>query len=129
MAPKRVLIIEDDLSVIASYLAILETLHMDFIPLVATSYEMTEKMLLCEKVDLMILDLVLPNASASEMLLGLRRRYPCVPILIVTGFPGELERVREIAAEVGIAGTFTKPFSADVLCQTIKGCISDEPGQ
>ncbi|MEW6444117.1 MAG: response regulator [bacterium] len=129
MAPKRILIIEDDLSVIASYLAIFETLHMDFIPLVATSYETAERMLLCEKVDLMILDLVLPDVTASEMLTGLRRRYPCVPILIVTGFPEELDRVKGIAAGIVVAGSFTKPFSPEVLCRTIEECISDQPRQ
>lgn len=42
-------------------------------------------------VDLIILDLMLPDAKATEVLGELRREYPNIPIFLVTGNLEELD--------------------------------------
>ncbi len=121
MPSKKVLIIEDTLPTLASYLQILETLNEDIIPIVAATYETARSILLTEHLDMIIMDLVLPDVVATDVLADIRRIHPEVPIVLVTGFPEQLDP--GAVESHRIDHVFTKPFSisrfADVLLSSL----------
>lgn len=121
MSTKTILIIEDSVSSIAGYMQILEALNMDVITLVAPTYEKARSILWAERVDLIIMDLILPDVLGTEVLEELRRRNPHVPILLVTGYPEELDRQK--AERFRIAGFFIKPFHVEAFGEAVHSSL------
>ena len=121
METKHILIIEDNISVLASYMEILESTGLDVIPLVAPTYEKAKTIFSMEPIDLIILDLVLPGTIATSVLADLRSKYPEIPIFVVTGHPEQLdqEQVRQFA----ITQFFTKPFRVETFCQALQSSL------
>lgn len=122
MATKTVLIIEDNLAALASYLQILDTMNLDVIPFVASTYENAQRIFSLESIDLIILDLVLPDVLSTDVLKDIRKRHSQVPILLVTGHPEQLDRQK--AKMYNIEHFFTKPFQIDALIQAIQFSLS-----
>lgn len=121
MDTKTILIVEDNTSVVASYMQILKCLDLDFISIAAPSYEKAKKVLSIECIDLIILDLVLPDVLATDILQELRHEYPGIPIIIVTGHPEILDQQK--TKEIKITNIFAKPFRAETLGQAIQSSL------
>ncbi len=69
-----------------------------------------------EAVDLVILDLTLPQQSGEEVLVKLRQRRPDVPVIVLTAKDAIDDRVRNLNA--GADDYLTKPFSfAELLAR------------
>ncbi len=117
MSAKTVLLIEDNIAVLAAYTEILASMGLDIIPLVAPTYKKARTILSTEDIDLIILDLVLPDIVTTSILGELRREHPHLPILVVTGHPEKLSE--EEAVRFGISQRFTKPFPIDILSKVI----------
>jgi CheY-like chemotaxis protein len=49
----------------------------------------------------------------------LRQRAPTVPIIAMSGHPGQSEELRRFATEGGANRFLFKPFTPDLLCQTV----------
>jgi two-component system, CitB family, response regulator DctR len=122
MDTRTVLIIEDNLAVLASYLQMFDDMNADIIPFVASTYETAQRIFSLERIDLIILDLVLPDVVCTEVLGDIRKKLSKVPILIVTGYPEMLDQ--EKAKEFSIAHLFTKPFKVEALSQAIRFHLS-----
>jgi two-component system, CitB family, response regulator CitT len=114
----KILIVEDSMSIVMMYLEVLKGLNADVIPLVAATYEKAKKLLSQESVDLIILDLFLPDCIATDILEDIRESHPQVPIFMVTGHPEELDQVK--ANQFGVKQFFTKPIRIDAFAQAIK---------
>ena len=121
MSTKTILIIEDSVSAIAGYMQIIEALDLDVIPLVAPTFEKATQILESEQVDLIILDLVLPDVLGMDVLEDLRSRNPEVPILLVTGHPEELDRKK--AERFRVAGFFIKPFHVKAFGEAVDSSL------
>jgi len=125
MGNKTVLIVEDEPAIIAVYLLLLETLEGQVIPLAAASYKKAMEILAQESVDLIILDLMLPDAKATEVLGELRREYPNIPIFLVTGNLEELDL--EKAGRLGITQLFLKPIHVDPFGRAVENSLQHSP--
>jgi two-component system response regulator PilR (NtrC family) len=125
MGNKTVLIVEDEPSIIAVYLLLLETLDKQIIPLAAASYKKASEILAQELVDLIILDLMLPDAKATEILGELRREYPNTPIFLVTGNLEELDL--EKAGRFGITQLFLKPIHVEPFGRVVENTLRRRP--
>jgi DNA-binding NtrC family response regulator len=121
MHPKTVLIVEDNLSVLAAYVQILESLSMDTIPMVAPTYEKARRIFSMETVDLVILDLVLPDVISTDILQEIREGHPGIPIFLVTGYP-ELVDMEKVEA-FHVKNVIKKPFDALALIQALQGSL------
>lgn len=74
-----------------------------------------------EKIDIVTLDLSMPDLYGIEVLKEIKRLKPHVEVIIVSGF-GTLSRAQE-AIKHGAAGFISKPFNvADVLSLIGKSC-------
>jgi response regulator of citrate/malate metabolism len=125
VSKKTVLIVEDEPSIIAVYLLLLETLDEEIIPLAAASYRKAREILAQESVDLIILDLMLQDAKATDVLGELRIEYPNTPIFLVTGNLEELDL--EKAGQFGITQLFLKPIHVEPFGRAIENTLQQSP--
>lgn len=70
------------------------------------------------EVELVILDLTLPDADGIEVLARLRRADPILPILVLTARDATAEKVRVLDA--GASDYMTKPFALDELLARVR---------
>src|SRR5271156_3122726 len=75
--------------------------------------------------DLLILDLMLPKLSGSELLVEARRLRPNLPVLILTARDAVAEKVRHF--EAGADDYLTKPFDFAELIVRIKALLRRVP--
>lgn len=73
------------------------------------------------EIDLVILDISLPDKSGLEVLQDLRRDYPKLPVLILSAHPEERFAVR--ALREGAAGYLTKESAPQELIQALRKIV------
>ncbi len=71
--------------------------------------------------DLVILDLMLPRISGTEVLKRIRRKNPSLPILILTALDDTAEKVRNF--EAGADDYLSKPFAFAELLVRVKALL------
>ena len=86
-------------------------------------------MVLQEKPDLIILDLMLPGKDGIEICRELRREKVKTPIIMLTARDDEIDRV--LGLELGADDYVTKPFSVRELCARVKAVLrrKNEPAE
>ena len=65
-----------------------------------------------------VLDKEMPGSSGIELLVTLGRRYPGIPVLVITAFGGAAVHAEAIRA--GAAGYLEKPFRMAMLLDTLR---------
>lgn len=116
---KRILIVDDDAAVGEALRRVLA----------ATGYEVVwiadgeagVSRLQQEPFDLLLLDLNLPKVSGFDILDLVGERYPCLPVLILTG---QLEHC-EPGALSGADVLLEKPPDVTLLLKTVEGLLSE----
>jgi len=78
-----------------------------------------------ERIDLIILDIVLPGKSGIDVCRDLRRDRVETPILMLTGKKDEFDKV--LGLEIGADDYVTKPFSIRELHARIKALLRRKP--
>lgn len=76
--------------------------------------------------DIMVLDLGLPNLSGETVCLEVRKRYPQLPIIILTARDGVSDIVQGL--NLGADDYMTKPFVADEFLARIKARLRHTNG-
>jgi DNA-binding response OmpR family regulator len=114
-----ILVIEDDPSIARGIQLALEAEH--FKVLVAPTGEKAYSIVRRTSVDLITLDLVLPDRNGEEICRDLRKDGIGVPILMLTSKGGELDKV--IGLEIGADDYMTKPFSTRELVARVKALL------
>jgi CheY-like chemotaxis protein len=69
------------------------------------------------EIDVVLLDLAMPDASGEEVLQELRRVRPGVPVIVSTGYAAEVAAKRVL--EHGVAGFVRKPYEPEDLVDQI----------
>ena len=75
--------------------------------------------------DLIILDLMLPRISGTELLGLVRRSYPSLPVLVLTARDATEEKVKHF--EAGADDYLTKPFDFAELVVRVKALLRRTP--
>lgn len=114
-----ILVIEDDPSIARGIQLALEAEH--FKVLVAPTGEKGYSLVRRTTVDLITLDLVLPDRNGEEICRDLRRDGVAVPILMLTSKGGEMDKV--LGLEIGADDYMTKPFSTRELIARVKALL------
>lgn len=68
--------------------------------------------------ELILLDVFFPTENGLDMLARLRKQYPQIKVLMVTGL--KQETIAEEAKRLGANGILYKPFDTDDLLNAIK---------
>ena len=69
------------------------------------------------RIDLLVTDVRMPHTDGIVLAAALRRRYPSIPVLFMSGYP----RGTEPAPEPFLA----KPFEMRVLCEHVKDLLAE----
>lgn len=78
-----------------------------------------------ETPDLVITDLIMPEKEGIETLTELRREFPTVPVIAMSG--GGRLGTRDylpIAKQLGARRTIAKPFSRDEMLEAVKSVLA-----
>lgn len=122
-----VLVVEDE-SVLSRNIA--RRLNRDGLEVVtAPNRASAMKVFLEKNVDILCLDVELPDGDGLDLLAEFRRTRPDLPAIVITAFTNS--SIRNRAAELGVLNYITKPFSLDGLARTVKQILglTDEQGE
>ena len=116
---KRILIVEDDPAILKGLEASLREEHYDVLS--AMDGEKGFHMAKRENIDLIILDVMLPNKNGQDICRDLRKEGVNTPILMLTSKKQEMDKV--VGLELGADDYVTKPFSVRELQARIKALL------
>ncbi|MBI3568177.1 MAG: response regulator [Gemmatimonadetes bacterium] len=71
--------------------------------------------------DLVVTDLVMPDKEGIETIIEMRKRWPTLPVVAMSGGGrGSAADYLELAAQLGAVATLQKPFATQVLLDTVR---------
>lgn len=112
----RVLVIEDNAD-LRDYLRLaLES--QDYNVLIAQNGKEALGVLDGQGVDAVVTDLFMPEMDGIETISALRKRFPGIRVIAMSGRPGV--DYLTVARELGVAHTLRKPFEIDELLSALK---------
>jgi DNA-binding NtrC family response regulator len=116
---KRVLIVDDDASVRDSISSVLREAGYE----VLQSGDGQEAMAKFDskQIDLLLLDLGLPNKSGWDTFEGFTTQNPMLPVIIITGHA----RQAAMAMAAGVGALMEKPLDAGRLLQTMQDLLNE----
>jgi len=117
---KRILIVEDDADIIKVHQQLLSDLFTVIIK--ASGIRAISYLRGNPDIDLVLLDIKLPDMSGIEVLKEIKKIKPCVPTIIITAFGSENIAVK--AFRCGARDYVKKPFNNDELLRRINFCLS-----
>lgn len=118
MIKPKILIVEDEPGIVDNIRYALETEGFETL-WHATGGEVIS-LLESEPVDLIVLDIGLPDINGMELCKKIRRRY-AVPIIFLTARTDEVDRI--VGLEIGADDYITKPFSPRELSARVKAVL------
>ena len=119
MKSKKVLIVEDegDMCLLLNILLNGKEMELDHVKNISAAEEYLQK----EQPSVIILDNKLPDGFGVELIPFLKRNYPSVKIIMISGFDAS---VKDAALESGADVFLEKPFTRDQLYTSIKGLLN-----
>ena len=77
--------------------------------------------------DLIVADLMMPQAGGMELLSAVQGSWPDLPVLIITGFSSIQTAIE--TTKLGAAGYLPKPFTPDELEKAVEDVMSRNAGK
>lgn len=116
----RVLVVDDDAGVRDVVRSMLESAGYQVV--VAENGKEAMKLLETERADLILTDLVMPEQEGIETIKALRREYPNLKVIAMSGaFGGDYLR---IASYLGAHATLAKPIQMNTLLRLVAKTLS-----
>jgi DNA-binding response OmpR family regulator len=115
----RILVIDDDIKIREMLKQYLE--RAEYEVLIAPDGKAALKLHSANPVDLIITDIVMPEKDGLETIMELRRRFPAVKVIAISG-GGKIEanEYLDIAKAMGVTRTFSKPFELRELLAAVR---------
>jgi DNA-binding response OmpR family regulator len=115
----NILIIEDDLSILRGLKDNLE--YEGYKVLAETNGKKGLDLASRERIDLVLLDIMLPGMNGYEICRNLKKSKPDLPILMLTARGSEMDKVSGL--DIGADDYITKPFSLPELMARIRAAL------
>lgn len=120
---KRILIIDDDLAVRDTLIAILEDHGYEVIT--AVNGEQGLAVFRRERPDLLVTDIVMPVKEGLQTIREIREEWPDMKIIAISGGSRtERHDFLEIARQLGAWDVVVKPFDVDDFVARVDRCLS-----
>jgi DNA-binding response OmpR family regulator len=116
---KKLLLVDDDLSVRQMLTRLLISEGYTVFP--AENGEKAFILAKANEIDLVLLDLQLPQHSGWDIFEKLSSEYPLLPVIIITARPNQLF----LALGAGVSALFEKPLDFPKLLETIKTLLAE----
>lgn len=116
---QKVLIVEDegDMCLLLNILLTGKDMELDHVKNLSAA----EAYLQNEQPSVIILDNKLPDGFGVDFISVLKKQYPSIKIIMISGFDGS---AKDVALENGADVFLEKPFTRDQLYQSIKGLLN-----
>ncbi len=116
---KKVLIIEDegDMCLLLNIILNGKEMELDHVKNLSAA----EAYLQNEKPNVIILDNKLPDGFGVDFITFLKKNYPAIKIIMISGFDGA---AKDVAMENGADVYLEKPFTKDQVYQSIKSLMN-----
>jgi DNA-binding response OmpR family regulator len=110
---KKVLVVEDEgeMGLLLNLILSERDFELDYVNNLLSADEYLQK----QKPSVIILDNKLPDGFGVDFISFLKKKYPSIKIIMISGFPS----ARDVALENGADIFIEKPFSKDELCNSI----------
>jgi two-component system nitrogen regulation response regulator NtrX len=115
----KVLVVDDEINITKTIKEVLEDYGFSVITLNEGSN--TLGILNVEDVDLVLLDLLMPSANGIEILKEIRKQFPMLPVVMISGH-GTISSTVE-CIKLGAFDFIEKPISIDKLVSTVKNAL------
>ena len=117
---KKVLIIEDegDMCLLLNIMLNGKEMELDHVKDLRTAEEYLQK----EKPAVVILDNKLPDGFGIDFIAHIKKNYPDVKIIMISGYDGA---AKDVALDNGANIYLEKPFTRDQLYNAIKGQLNE----
>ncbi|MBQ8843543.1 MAG: response regulator transcription factor [Elusimicrobiaceae bacterium] len=114
---QRIGLVDDSVMLRSAIKNVLESSGFEVVLEAGGSQELFEKL---EKTvpSLILLDVFFPTENGLDILARLKKQYPPIKVLMVTGL--KQETISEEAKRLGASGVLYKPFDTDDLLNAIK---------
>lgn len=122
MAGEKILIVEDERDIAQIMAAAMR--DSGYQTVIAHDGAEGLNLALCERPDLILLDMRLPKMSGMQVLSSLHERQVNVPVVVVTAWRSE-ELVIE-ALRLGVRDYISKPFSLQELLEVVERALTEE---
>ncbi len=111
---RKVLIVEDDgeMCLVLNIILNGEEMLLDHVPTLAEAADYLER----EQPSVIILDNKLPDGYGVDAIRFIKKYYPSVRIIMISGLDGA---AKDVALENGADFYLAKPFTKDQLCEAI----------
>ena len=116
MDPLNILLIDDEGAFVTTLQDRLEM--RGFSPRVATDGLTGLEMIAAAPPDVVVLDLRMPGLSGVEVLRRIRKQWPCLPVIMLSGHGSDQDF--ETCLSLGAALYHKKPLDIDVLLESIR---------
>lgn len=121
MASPTILLVDDDIVVLTALSKLLGqfgyTVSGASNSVAATGYVATDKM----RFDLIVTDVAMPGINGMEFLTAVKRTFPDVPVIVVTGHADEY--TTDEALNLGAFAYLVKPLNTRELVNTIEHAL------
>lgn len=118
-----ILVIEDDDTLRAVLAATLRVGR--HIPIEASDGRRGMAVCRAQVVDLVVTDIVMPEQEGIETVMELRREYPKLPVIVMSGALARSGLYLELANKLGARRTLTKPFTPEQFLQAVNGVLAE----
>ncbi|MGA9466618.1 MAG: response regulator transcription factor [Exiguobacterium marinum] len=116
---QTILVVEDDLKI--ARLLELELKHAGYAVVVATDGRGGLERALADDIDLVLLDIMLPQMSGLEVVRRLKEERPLLPVLMVTARGDRYDKVSGL--DLGADDYITKPFEIEEVLARIRAFL------
>jgi len=118
---KKILIVEDegDMCLLLNIFLIGENMELDHVQNLLDADEYLQKK---ELPSVIILDNKLPDGYGIDFIIYLKKKYPSVKIIMISGFDAS---AKDVAIENGADIYLEKPFTRSQLFEAIKGLLNE----
>jgi DNA-binding response OmpR family regulator len=115
---KKVLVVEDqgEIGLMLNLILMERKIELDYVHTLLAADEYLEK----NKPSLIILDNKLPDGFGVDFISYLKKKYPSIKIIMISGFP----TAREVALANGAEMFFDKPFALDEFNQAVDSLLN-----
>jgi two-component system, OmpR family, response regulator len=116
---KKVLIVEDegDMCLLLNILLTGKEMELDHVKNISAAEEYLQN----EQPSVIILDNKLPDGFGLDLIPFLKKKYPAIKIIMISGFDAS---AKDVALESGADVFLEKPFTKDQLYQSVKGLMN-----
>jgi two-component system, chemotaxis family, chemotaxis protein CheY len=121
----KVLIVDDDTAVRMATRLVLQSAGYEIIE--AVNGMRIEGTIVEQKPDLVLTDMLMPDRDGVETVLSLRRRFPALRIIAMSGGGTRGDLDLGVARKLGVSATLAKPFDGDALVALIETVLAGPP--